>query len=138
MDELVADVVSFFSSMGSRRHGIVTAAPCLETYPILIGCGGRCNPFWSWLLPRSGMTSLQGKAKGMMECWYTRAERQPGERGGDDKHRARNTGFPGVRTLLLQLDGSRLFLLDFFTVVLMPHMAIPLTETTMPTEGSGR
>lgn len=81
MDELVADVVSFFSSMGSRRHGIVTAAPCLETYPILIGCGGRCNPFWSWLLPRSGMTSLQGKAKGMMECWYTRAERQPGERG---------------------------------------------------------
>lgn len=24
---------------------------------------------WPWLLPRSGMTSLQGRAKGMMECW---------------------------------------------------------------------
>lgn len=32
------------------------------------------------LLPRSGMTSLQGRAKGVMECWYTSAERQPGER----------------------------------------------------------
>lgn len=31
MAELVADTVSFFSSMGSRRHGMVTAAPCLET-----------------------------------------------------------------------------------------------------------
>lgn len=27
------------------------------------------------------MTSLQGRAKGVMECWYTSAERQPGERG---------------------------------------------------------
>lgn len=34
-------------------------------------------------LPRSGITSLQGKARGMMECWYTRADRQPGERTGN-------------------------------------------------------
>lgn len=81
MAELVADVLSFFSSMGSRRHGTVTAAPCLEIHPIPAGCWGGYIPFWSWLLPRSGMTSLQGRAKGMMECWYTRAERQPGERG---------------------------------------------------------
>lgn len=80
MAELVADALSFFSSMGSRRHGMVTAAPCLETYPVPTGCGGGWTPIWPWLLPRSGMTSLQGRAKGMMECWYTRAERQPGKR----------------------------------------------------------
>lgn len=78
--ELVADAESFFSSMGSRRHGMVTGAPCLETYPLPTGCGDRCNTFCSWPLPRSGMTSLQGRAKGVMECWYTSAERQPGER----------------------------------------------------------
>lgn len=30
------------------------------------------------------------------------------------------------------------FLVGFFTVVLTSHVAIPLTETTMLTEGSGR
>lgn len=82
MAELVADTESFFSSMGSRRQGMVTRAPCLETYPLLpAGCGDRRNALRSWLLPLSGMTSLQGRAKGVMECWYTSAERQPGERG---------------------------------------------------------
>lgn len=31
---------------------------------------GSATPYcWPWFLPRSGMTSLQGRARGMMECW---------------------------------------------------------------------
>lgn len=45
--ELVADAESFFSSMGSRRHGMVTGAPCLETYPLPAGCEDRCNALTS-------------------------------------------------------------------------------------------
>lgn len=110
MAELVADTVSFFSSMGSRRYGVLLLLPAWKPILSQAGCGGRCTPFWPWLLPRSGMTSLQGRAKGMMECWYTRAERQPGERGEiDGQRRAGNTGLPSVRSLLLQVDGNRLF-----------------------------
>lgn len=137
MAELVADAASFFSSMGSRRHGMVTAAPCLETYPVPTGCGGGCNPFWSWLLPRSGMTSLQGRAKGMMECWYTRAERQPGERG-ETVSAGRGTQVSPVLGRCSSRWMGTGFLAGFFTVVLMPHVEIPLAETTMPMEGSGR
>lgn len=42
--ELVADTESFFSSMGSRRHGMVTGAPCLETYPLPAGCRRDAKP----------------------------------------------------------------------------------------------
>ena len=135
MAELVADAVSFFSSMGSRRHGMVTAAPCLETHPA--DCWGRCTPFWSWLLPRSGMTSLQGRAKGMMECWYTRAERQPGERG-EMVSAGLGTQVPLVLVYCLSGWTGTRFLVGFFTVVLMPRVAFLVAETTTPTEGLGR
>ena len=83
------------------------------------------------------MTSLQGRAKGMMECWYTRAERQPGERG-----EMVSTGLgTWVSPVLGHCCSGRMgtgFLVGFFTVVLTSHVAIPLTETTMLTEGSGR
>lgn len=80
MAELVVDMVSFFSSMGSRRHEMLLLLPAWKPTLSQAVCGGRCKSIWPWVLPRSGMTSLQGRAKGMMECWYTRAERQPGER----------------------------------------------------------
>lgn len=107
--------------------------------PIPSSREARCPtaPFWPWLLPRSGMTSLQGRAKGMMECWYTSAERQPGERG--------EMVSAGLGTRVSPVLGhccsgwtATGLLAWFFTVVLMPHVAFPLAETTVPTEGSGR
>lgn len=32
---------------------------------------------WGPGLPFCGMTSLQGRARAMMECWHTKAERLP-------------------------------------------------------------
>lgn len=77
---------------------------------------------------------MQGRAKGMMECWYTSAERQPGERG------YMVSAVLGTQVSLVLGHcccgwmGTR-FLERFFTTVLMPHVAIPLTETIIPLKG---
>lgn len=55
------------------------------------------------------MTSLQGRARGMMECWYTSAERQPGEGGKMVSTGLGTWVFPGVRSFLICVDGNRIF-----------------------------
>lgn len=44
MAELVADTVSFFSSMGSRRHGWLLLFPAWKTTPLLQAMGEDAIP----------------------------------------------------------------------------------------------